>query len=133
MKRMVGALTSLGVLAALSVSASAQEPNRGAGSSNCFLIHELQSWRAPDAQTLYIRVIGQRYYRLDLGTSCPQIKWPGAHLITKTRGAESVCSAIDWDLKVSPGPSGLAQSCIVKTMTALTPADVATLPKNQKP
>jgi hypothetical protein len=133
MKKFVSALVACGVVVALCAPVLAQDPGRAAASRSCFLIHDFQNWRAPDDKTLYIRVAGQRYYRLDMGTSCPEIKWPGAHLITKTRGTESVCSAVDWDLKVSPGPSGLAQSCIVKTMTPLTSAEVAAIPKAHRP
>jgi len=133
MKKLAPALLGCTALVALIVPTLAQEPGRATASSNCFSIHEFQNWRAPDDRTLYIRVVGKRYYRLDLGTSCPEIKWPGAHLITKTRGTESVCSAVDWDLKVSPGPSGLAQSCIVRTMTPLTSAEIAAIPKAHRP
>jgi uncharacterized protein DUF6491 len=106
----------------------------GAPHDQCFRIEEFQSWRAPDARTIYIRVLSDNYYRLDLAETCPALKTPDAHLITHTRGPDSVCSAIDWDLKVSEGPSfQFSEPCIVKTMTPLTPADVAAIPKGFKP
>lgn len=105
-----------------------------AAHDQCFRIEEFQSWRAPDPRTIYIRVLSDKYYRLDLAGTCPALKTPDAHLITHTRGPDSVCSAIDWDLKVSEGPSfQFSEPCIVKTMTPLTPADVAAIPKGFKP
>ena len=100
----------------------------------CFQITQFQSWRAPDDKTVYIRVTGNRYYRLDISGSCSMLTFPGAHLITQTRGPTSVCSAVDWDLAVSQDPPGdIPQHCIVKAMTPLSPADVAAIPKKFKP
>jgi hypothetical protein len=100
----------------------------------CFRIEQFEGWRAPDAKTIYIRVLQDRFYRLDLAGACPALKQPDAHLITHTRGPDSVCSAIDWDLKVSEGASfQFSEPCIVKTMTYLSPGDVAAIPKEFKP
>jgi hypothetical protein len=75
-----------------------------------------------------------KYYRLDLAGTCPALRQPDAHLITHTRGPDTVCAAIDWDLKVSEGASfRFSEPCIVKTMTLLTPGEVAAIPKEFKP
>jgi len=100
----------------------------------CFFIRDFQNWKAPDAKTIYIRVNLHQYYRLDLAGSCPALQWPDSHLITKWRGSDWVCSALDWDLKVSQGAAqGFATPCIVKTMTALTTQEAAAIPKKFKP
>lgn len=102
--------------------------------NSCFQIEQFQGWRAPDTKTIYIRVLFDKIYRLDLAGSCPALKMGDPHLITHTRGPDTVCSAIDWDLKVSEGPSpGFSEPCIVKTMTQLTPDEVAAIPKGFKP
>jgi hypothetical protein len=44
-----------------------------------------------------------------------------------------VCSALDWDLKVSQGEDSIPQGCIVKTMTALTSEEAAAILKKFKP
>jgi hypothetical protein len=100
----------------------------------CFVINQLEGWRAPDAKTIIIRVRMSDYYRLDLSASCSLLTTPGAHLITKTSGPDTVCSAVDWDLAVSQGPPGnIPEHCIVKAMTRLTPDEVAAIPKGFKP
>ena len=114
---------------------TAEPASRTAGQvSQCFSIRNFQNWKARDAKTLYIRVDPRRYFRLDLATSCPALLSPNSHLITKWRGSSWVCSALDWDLKVSEDPvRGFASPCIVKTMTALSDSEAGALPRNFRP
>jgi Family of unknown function (DUF6491) len=100
---------------------------------SCFYISQFETWKAPDAKTIYIRVSPRRYYRLDLAAKCPAIVWPDAHLVTTFRGSANVCTALDWDLKVSETPQGITQGCVVKSMTELTPAEADAIPKKFKP
>jgi len=82
---------------------------------------------------MYIRVNMNKYYRLDMSGSCPALLWPDAHLIMNVRGPDTICSPLDWDLKVSTGLHGIPMPCIVKTMTPLTPDQAAAIPKKFKP
>jgi hypothetical protein len=117
------------VFAVLASPALAADPAR-----SCFPLKELDSWRAADAKTIYLRVSQTRYYRLDLGFSCPGLTMKGAHLITRTTGSDLVCSAADWDLGVSLDTMGSIPSrCIVKTMTPLSAAEADAIPKGVKP
>ena len=103
--------------------------------NQCFLITQFEQWRDVDDKTIYIRVNINDYYRLDMSTSCPYLTYPDPHLITKTVGPDTVCSPIDWDLRVAPGtgPGDFAQPCIVKAMTKLTKAEADALPAKYKP
>jgi hypothetical protein len=102
--------------------------------AQCFSIRSFENWKAPDAKTIYIRVNLRQYYRLDLATSCPTLLSANSHLITNWRGSSWVCSALDWDLKVSDDPvRGFASPCIVKKMTALTETEAAAIPRKFKP
>lgn len=121
------------LLRALVLSLSLACVGQAYGQSQCFLTGQFRSWRAPDTKTIYVRVLNDKYYRLDLTHSCEALKFPGSHLVTKTRGSDTVCSAVDWDLRVSLGPRGFAEHCNVKTMTLLNPKDVADIPKPFKP
>ena len=116
----------------LFTAATAQAP-APAPRNACFYSTQFQNWKAPDPKTIFIRVNMNRYFRLDLSGTCETLMWPNSHLITHVRGSDSICSAIDWDLKVSNGPDGIAEPCIVKTMTELTPAQVAAIPPKFKP
>jgi len=101
----------------------------------CFFTRNFESWKAaPDAKSILIRINMHRYFRLELSGSCPMLTWPDARLITVFRGSTTVCNALDWDLKVSPGPPpSIPVPCIVKNMRELTPDDVAAIPKKQLP
>jgi Family of unknown function (DUF6491) len=130
-------VTVLGYLSVLGLAllgpAAAQPVSAPQKQNRCFFSSQFENWRASDAKTIYIRVNLNRYYRLDLSNACPTLLWPDAHLITKIRGSNSVCSAIDWDLEVSQGYPSLPSACIVKTMTELSPEEAAALPKKIKP
>lgn len=112
------------------VRAQPAEPNRGGA---CFFSREFQQWRAPDANTILIRVGVSRFYRLELAASCPPLLFPNARLVTVFHGSDAVCAPIDWDLRVSQYPEGVAERCIVKAMTPMTPAEVASIPPRFRP
>ena len=101
--------------------------------SRCFYITQFETWRAPDPRTMYLRISTNRFYRLDMAAACPQLTWPGSHLVTIWRTSGLVCTAMDWDLKVSTGVSGFASPCIVKSMTELSPEEAAQIPPRYKP
>ena len=131
---------SLGGLAVLVAPALAQPAPKSnpaqsnpAKSNQCFMVSQFQSWRAADAKTLYIRVRSNHIYRLDLGGRCTPLLSPGARLITTFRGTTTVCSALDWDLKVSAGINDIVEPCMVRKMTELTPADIKAIPKKAMP
>jgi hypothetical protein len=118
-------------LFAVALLAATSQPALAAG-NQCFLSRDFESWKSPDPHTIYIRVNFKRYYRLDLANRCSTLNLPNTHLITHIHGPDMICSAIDWDLKVSQG-GVFSEPCIVKTMTLLTPEEVAAIPKKFKP
>lgn len=122
-------LAALGA-AMFAVPATAQPPK-------CFSLRDYENWKAPDARTIYIKVSVNHYYRLDLSSDCVGLKWPGVHLVTKARGSDQICDALDWDISASTRqfgqPGGMEMRCIVKKMTPLSDADVAAIPPGFKP
>jgi hypothetical protein len=124
----------LGLALAIPQALAQPSPVPSANGPQCFSVRSFENWKALDAKTLYIRVTSRHYYRLDLAASCPRILAPSSHLITKWRGSNWVCSALDWDLRVSEDAvRGFESSCIVKTMTPLTEAEAAAIPRKFKP
>jgi hypothetical protein len=132
---MMKTIVSLSLLALLASPALADTPAaKPVPPRSCFYINQFEGWKAPDNRTIFIRVNTNRYYRLDLASACQTLTYPDAFLITKTRGPDTVCSAIDWDLRVGQSaPRGFATPCIVKTMSRMTPDEVAAIPKKFKP
>jgi hypothetical protein len=118
---------------ALVLVAQFAAPSAQAASSGCFWSSEYWRWKAPDAKTIFIRVGNNRYFRLDLAAACQTLSLPNAHLITTIRGSNLICTGLDWDLKASQGGGGSTEGCIVKTMTTMTPTEVAAIPPKFKP
>ena len=101
--------------------------------NQCFFVNQFENWRAPDTRTINIRVQGNHYFRLGLGNECYPLRSGSARLITTFRGSNTVCSPLDWDLQVSEGIGSPSEPCLIKTMTELSPAEVAALPPKAKP
>ena len=119
-----GALVAASVLG-LAASTPAQ-------AQSCFFINQWQGWKAANDHTVYINVSdGHRIYRLDMSGACPALLDSSAVLISKNQ-TSSICSALDWDLRISEG-HGFVTGCIVDKMTLLTPDQAAALPRNQRP
>ena len=124
----------LGLLTLLAVvPVRAQQSDAARSSRTCFLSDQFQNWRAADAQTIYIRVRPQRFFRLDLANPCPILTSPGAQLITRFRGKRQVCSPLDWDLSIHQWGGGASAQCAVQAMTPLSPSEVASLPPRLRP
>lgn len=134
MYRSISALAGCCLVLAGSATALAQPAPAPDRHNRCFYVNQFQNWRAADNKTIYIRVSVDRFYRLDLTASCPAVMWPDSHLIMNIHGPDTICSAVDWDLKVAQsGPGGMAVPCIVKSMTELSPTEAAAIPKKFKP
>ena len=125
----------MGVLASLSFFVHAPAVAQGTAPPvrACFYTNQFESWKAPDSRTIYIRVNLSRYYRLDLAGECSELRTPGTHLIMNVRGPDTICSALDWDLKVAHDFHDIPEPCIVKAMTPLSPAEAAAIPKGSRP
>ncbi len=111
---------------------AAAEPVAPSPEHNCFYITEWKGWKAPDANTLYLRVNLHDIYKVGLSAGSEQLKWPGNHLVSQVRGSSSICSALDLDLAVSDG-HGFKTPIIATTLIKLTPEQIAAIPKKDLP
>jgi len=123
------------LLATAAATARAQPaPRPGDRPAQCFYLSRLDGWKAPDARTLLLRVNTRDYWRLELAGECPMLTSPGVHLVTKTRGSDTICRPIDLDLSVAEdGPGGVRVPCLVRSMRMLTAQEVAAIPPKLKP
>ncbi|HWU26648.1 MAG TPA: DUF6491 family protein [Rhizomicrobium sp.] len=101
--------------------------------NSCFFVTQFEDWKAPDTRTIVIRTTFKRYYRLGLSHECPRLKSPDVHLVINVHGPNTICSPLDWDLKVSSLPLGFASPCIVQSMTPMSPQEVEALPARYRP
>ncbi|HEY5289830.1 MAG TPA: hypothetical protein VIJ59_07325 [Caulobacteraceae bacterium] len=109
----------------------------GSASANdrhpCFFINQWQGWHATDANTLYLRVNMRDVYRADLSAGSQQLTWPGSyHLVSRVEGSSSICTPLDLQLAVADG-HGFYQPLIVRDLVKLTPDEIASMPKKDRP
>ena len=123
-------LSCLGIVCFLLLSGAAF----GAPSlKHCFTDNQFGGWwRIGDDKTFYIRTDHARYYRLDLAQACGLSGFPGAHLIFNIHGSDTICSPLDFDLKVSEGMGDIPRPCFVKSLSEVPASEVAAL-KSRKP
>jgi hypothetical protein len=117
-------------LAATSTGA-ADNPAKPVANSQCFWTRNVTGFAAPDDHTVYVRVNFRDVYRLDLMVACPDVDW-NQRVALVSRGGSNICSALDAEI-VSHATGLGRQRCPVKTLTKLTPEEIAALPKRAKP
>ena len=108
----------------------------GAGDvRQCFRSHDYRAFRPVDDHTFVIRTGVNDDYRIETSDACPELLYPQATLLTVVRGSDLICGPLDWDLRVgqSSDPAATFVPCIVKSQTRLSKAEVAALPKGQRP
>ena len=107
-------------------------PVLAASGQNCFRMSQLQSTRPDGDKRIYARVNVNDYYRIDLAQRCSSLPYADQGLVlTPAGGNDLICSPIDLDLKVND--HGALEPCIISSITKLTPAEVAAIPKKAKP
>lgn len=127
MKRLI--LTA--AVAALGLAGVAHADAPAKPKSSCFFTRNWSGWRSPDGKTIYLRVNVGDVYRIDLSSGASLLTEPDSHLINDVRGTDSVCSPIDLDLKVAN--NGIVVPLFVKSITKLSPEQVAAIPKKYLP
>ncbi|MGZ3272624.1 MAG: DUF6491 family protein [Caulobacteraceae bacterium] len=119
--------------AALSLAgaAHAATPAKDKSARNCFMTQDWENWRGADANTIYLRVRMHDFYRLDLSNGSNMVTDDTNHLVSQIRGSNWICDPLDLDLKISDGH--ITVPLFVKSITKLTPEQVAMIPKKVLP
>jgi hypothetical protein len=129
MNRLLPLALTVAVLTAGASQALAQAPSPG---RQCFRVSQMDGHRVADPKTLYIGVRNKEVFRIDMHGACLAGADMGDPLVVETVGGNDlVCRPIDLSLKVA-GTIGLSP-CIVKSITKLTPPQIASLPPKLKP
>lgn len=128
-RMLLAAIATLAVAVPAFAATSTRSPNT---TSNCFQSQNWQDWRAPNDKTIYIRVNQHDVWRLDLSGGSNMITDPTNHLITNLQQSDWICHAIDLsNMKVSDGH--ITEPLFVKSITKLTPEQVAAIPEKDRP
>jgi hypothetical protein len=100
---------------------------------SCFLAHDWEGWKSPNPNVIYVRVGVSRIYELDLSSGSNQLQQPDMHLVSRIRGSNWICSPLDLDLQLADNHGAFAEPLIVKSITKLTPEQIAAIPKRDLP
>ncbi|MBU4434064.1 MAG: hypothetical protein KKC14_06600 [Alphaproteobacteria bacterium] len=126
----VSGLTFAGAaLAQPPATPSAAKPARAERS--CFSLSDWNGWSSPSRDVLYMKVRQRDVYRVDLAHGTNQLSSPGSYIVNVVRGSDQVCAPIDLDLRVSDG--FMDMPIRAKTITKLTPEEIAAIPKKDRP
>ena len=120
-----------GLAATLALGAAAPAL-AAAGNHPCFFISQWQGWKSPSPNVIYLGVNNHDVYRVDLSAGSSELQSPGVHLVSVFRGTSSVCDALDLDLKASDG-HGFTEALIARSLTKLTPEEIAAIPPKYRP
>ncbi len=120
-----------GATAILAAAGAAAGPAKAA-QTPCFFITQWNGWKSPSPNVLYLGVNLHEVYKVDLSAGSSQLQWPDVHLISRTVGSDSICSALDLQLEVAD-MSGFREPLIATKLTKLTPDEVAAIPKKYRP
>jgi len=107
------------------------EPAHDGGAKSCFYAGNIENYAVANDRLMYLRVGVADVYRLDLMMDCPELTFRQNVEITHTGAGSLVCSPID--LTVRFHQIGARRVCPVSDMRKLTPAEVAALPKHDRP
>ena len=129
---MIRLLAFVLAVAALTAGASQALAQKPAPGRQCFRVSQMDGHTVGDPKTLYVGVRNREVFRIDMRGACLAGANMGDPLVVETvGGSDLVCRPIDLDLKVA-GSIGLSP-CIVKSITRLTPPQIASLPRKLKP
>ena len=125
-KNLRGGLLAAGLIGLMATPAAA------ASREGCFWVNQWQGWSAPAPDVLYLKINQHEIFRIGLSGKSYMLQAPGMHLVSKVEGSSSICSPLDLDLQISDG-HGFREPLIARTMTRLTPEEVAALPAKDRP
>lgn len=124
-------IAKTGIIAALLLAGLAA-PALADAHMRCFTMAQMGNWRS-DGKTIYFRAGVNRYYKLELARECSTLKGIDPRLLITSRTGGTVCTALDLDVKAGESPGGIVEPCFPRTLSELTPAEAAALPKDVKP
>jgi hypothetical protein len=115
------------IAAALAVSAAAPAAAQPKPENRCILTRDLRNHTIADDHTLYFDVGGRAIYRVE-ANGCFAGATSTDPIVLRDRASTGrICNKMDLDISVR------GASCIVTSMTKLTPEEAAALPRRVHP
>jgi len=129
-------LIALGAAIALAgcLASQAALAAAGDGRDTCFPSENWEGWKSPAPNVIFIRVNLHDVYRLDLSAGSSLLQDPDVHLVNRMwGGGDYICTPLDFDLTVVEDMGGMREPLIVRSITRLTPAEIAAIPPKYRP
>ena len=99
----------------------------------CFFVTQWQGWKSPSPDVIYLGVNLHDVYRVDLSAGSPLLQAPDVHLVSRTTGPDTVCSALDLSQLSVSDNHGFKEPLFPSKLTKLTPEEIAAIPKKYRP
>ena len=129
----LAAMAALAAGAAGSAAQAAAPPAAKADRSACFYSRNVDGFSPVDKETVNIRVGVRDVYQLKILGFSTDIDWAQRIALVSRGGGSFICDAMDADLLVPSTTGGQSQRFPLSSLRKLTAAEIAALPKNQKP
>jgi hypothetical protein len=123
MKRLVLA----GLAATMAFGAAAYAAQASAAEDACLRPQWLRNHTVGDDHTLYFDYNGVATYRLTTSDNCLAAVTSSDPIVLRNRSQGFICKPVEWDISVR------GARCIISSVTKLTPAEAAALPKGKRP
>ena len=135
MSRRLLTLSAIALLAAAALAPVANAEERPpAGKDNCFYLRDWEGWKSPSPNVIYLRVGADRIYRFDLADNSPQLSYADARLVNGHQYSPWICSPQDLFLTLTlVNQPGFAEHLFVRSITRLSPDEVAAIPAKFRP
>jgi hypothetical protein len=103
------------------------------GGRNCFMVNDWHGWSSPSPDILYLAVNFRDVYRVELARPVEGLNLVDTVLISDEAGLQSVCGAVDLRLIMTHRRGGSRQGLIVRSLTRLSPEEIAAIPRKYRP
>jgi hypothetical protein len=130
-KPALAAMLALSLTGSMAVSPLAATDPKPAPQRSCFYARNIENYAIASDRLVYLRVSAADIYRLDLMSDCPELSFRESIRITHSGASDLVCNPIDLTIRFRQ--IGARRVCPVSEMRKLTPAEVAALPKRDRP
>ncbi|HEY1928631.1 MAG TPA: DUF6491 family protein [Caulobacteraceae bacterium] len=120
---------SLGLLLAMAAASSSLAAERH--DNRCILSTMVESFNAPDSQTVYLRVGVNEFWKLGLQNNCLELPYRLNIGLRVTGTSPWICIPVEATI-INHG-AGVPHQCPVISMRRLTRDEAAALPKWSKP
>jgi len=123
-----------GVVAALAMlGAASAAPAADTNGRRCFTVNDWHGWSSPSPDVLYLAVNFRDVYKAVLARPVEGLNLVDTVVISDETGLRSVCDAVDLHLTMTHRRGGSRQGLIVRSLTRLTPEEIAAIPKKDRP